>query len=782
MFKNYFKIAWRNLLKNKTTSFINIGGLSVGLAVAIIIMLWVTDEYSTDKFHKQLPYIYSVMQNEKQEGEIATFQSQPGPLAAALRTAIPEIKYASRVSYPSEQLIKSGEKSLYETGIYAEPEYFNIMSFPALEGNAVTALQDPGSVVITETTAKKIFGNEDAMGKLITHNNIHNLKVGAVLKDIPVNSNLKFDMVLPFSIYEKENSDWINRWDNNSILTWVELNTTANAAAVNKKMTALFRNKSGSTTGEIFAYPLSELAMHGKFKNGKPDGGRIEMLTMLGVLGTFVLLIACINFMNLSTARSERRAREVGVRKSLGASKKNLVFQFLSEAFLMTLFALAAGIILAKILLPGFNNWTGKNVSFNMLNPGTWLLLGIIGFITGLLSGSYPAFFLSRFQPVKVLKGSIAVGRGSSLFRKGLVTFQFVISIFLIIVTIVVSRQVRYAEQRPIGYEQHNLIEIPARGDMIDKFDLVKTGLLQLPGVQSVSAGSDDLISFNGSTNGIEWPGKLKDQDFPIAVTRVQYEWTKTTGLKILQGRDFSPEYGSDTLSCLINEAAVKKMGLKEPVVGTMLDKNKIIGVLADFMYNDPYTAARPLLAFLDKKNTSHFFVRLQDGEKWQNKMGEIEAVVKRSNPNYPFEFHLTEEAYDRKFIGLRSGAEFSSVVGILAIIISCLGLFALSAFVAERRTKEIGIRKVLGASAKSIWVSLSKDFLKPVVLAFILASPLAAFAMQKMLLVMEYHIQLSWWMFAIAGLAAVIIAIITVSFQGVKAAIANPVKSLRTE
>jgi putative ABC transport system permease protein len=782
MIKNYFKISWRNLVKNKTTSLINIGGLSIGLAVAIIIMFWVSDEYSYNRFHTNLPNIYSIMQNERQGGVIYTTQSVPGPMASALRSEIPEIKYAARVSYPGQQLMNTGDKSIYENGIYAEPDYFKIMSFPALAGNPEAVLREPGGVVITERTAKKLFGTEDPMGKLITHNNIHGLKVGAVIKDVPINSSFKFDVVLPFSIYEKENNEWINKWDNNSLLTWVELKPGTNLIGLNEKLRKLIQQKRNDASPDLFAYPLSELAMRGKFKNGKPDGGRIEMLIMLSILGLFVLVIACINFMNLSTARSERRAREVGVRKSLGASRKSLIFQFLSEAFLLTFLALVVGILLAKMILPGFNNLTGKNVSFDILNWKVWASLIAVGFFTGLISGSYPAFFLSRFQPVKVLKGVITTSKGGSLLRKGLVTFQFVISIFLIIVTIVVYKQVKYAQAMPIGYNQENLIEIPARGDMADKFKIVKNELLAIPGVKSVSAGSDDLIRFNATTNGIGWPGKRTDQDFPIAVTHVQYGWTKTTGLKIIEGRDFSSEYGSDSLACLINQAAVKKMGLKEPVVGTMLNNSKVIGVIGDFVYNDAFTSPGPLVAYLSTGSLNHFFVRLQNDEKWEKNIADIEQAMKKANPNYPFEFHLTEESYQRKFEGIRSGGQFASIVGILAIIISCLGLFALSAFVAERRTKEIGVRKVLGAGVGSIWFSLSKDFLKPVFLAFILASPLAALAMQKMLSSMEYHIQLSWWMFALAGLLAILIAIVTVSFQGIKAAMANPVKSLRTE
>ncbi|MDO9374035.1 MAG: ABC transporter permease [Ferruginibacter sp.] len=783
MLKNYFKVAWRNLLKNKVTSLINIGGLSVGLAVAILIMLWATDEYSYDKYHANLSSIHLLMQNERQGGEVSTFQSVPGPLAASLRSDIPEIRLAARVSYAGQHLVNSGDKSLYENGIFAEPDYFKIMSFPALSGNPVTALADPNAVVITETTAKKLFGSEDAIGKILRHNNLRNLKVGAVIKDVPPNSSFKFNMVLPFVIYEHDNAGSLAKWDNNSLLTWVTLGPTTKLEAVNKKLSKLLQENRSDAQPELFAYPLERLAMHGRFRNGVPDGGRIEMILMLTILGLFILVIACINFMNLSTARSEGRAREVGVRKTMGASKKSLVLQFLSEAFLLTFVALVFSVVLAKLLVPGFNSLTERNISFDFADLNVWLGLLSAGIITALLAGSYPAFFLSRFKPVKVLKGAIKAQRGGSMLRRGLVTFQFVISIFLIIVTIVVYKQVDFAQQRPIGYNPENLIDIPARGDMTGKFNILKTELQKLPGVQSVSAASDNLVGFGSTINGFDWKGKTADQDFPFFVTYVQEEWTKTTGLSLLQGRDFSNAFVSDSSACIINLAAAQKMGLTPgDAIGTTLADHKIIGVVDNFLFNDPFSSPAPLIAFHSTADMNHFFIRLKPTEKWQDQMAGIEQAVKETNPNYPFEFQLTKETFARKFTGIKSGGEFASVVGVLAIIISCLGLFALSAFVAERRTKEIGIRKILGASAARVWLSLSTDFLKPVLLAIILTIPVARFAMNKMLLSMEYHIELSWWMFSIAGAMAIVIALLTVSFQGIKAAVANPVKSLRTE
>ena len=782
MIKNYLKIAWRSLIGNKFVSVINIGGLGIGLAVAFIIMAWVKDEVSYDTFHKDLPQLYSVMQNINQGGEVLTTHSVPGPLAENLRTEVPEIGYAARVSYAKQQLISVDDKNIYENGVYAEPDYFRIMTFPAVEGDPVAALKETNSIVITQSTAKELFGDKDPLNKIISHNNNQSYKVGAVIEDIPSNSTYHFDVVLPFSSYERENSYGLSRWDNNFILTWIKVNKGAAIEELNRKLAPIIHEKQNKQLGELFAYPLADIAMHGAFKNGRPSGGRIEMLIMMGGLALFVLLIACVNFMNLSTARSEQRAREVGVRKSMGASRKNLIFQFLLEAFLVTLLGLLVGLIIAELLLPGFNSLTGKHASLDISNWKIVVAVLTIACIAGALSGLYPAFYLSRFQPVKVLKGVIKDNRGKSLLRKGLVTFQFVISTFLIIVTLVINRQVQYGHDRTIGYQQHNLIDIPARGDMADKFDPLRNKLMQIPGVESVSASSDNLVSFGSSSNTVQWPGKTADQDYPFYITTVNYNWTKTTGIKIVKGRDFSNAYASDSLACILNEAAVEKMQLEEPIIGKKVDNHTVIGVFDDFTFNDVFSSPSPMIAFLSKGNIGHIFVKVNRNENLKQNLSTIEEAVKQTNPDYPFEYQLTEEVYDRKFTGIRSGVQFSSTIGVLAILVSCSGLFALSVFIAERRTKEIGIRKVLGASVTTIWLSLSKDFLKPVLLAFVIASPIAAFVMQKMLATMEHHTSLSIWNFATAGIMVVLLALCIVSFQGIKAAMANPVESLRTE
>ncbi|MBO9564836.1 MAG: ABC transporter permease [Niastella sp.] len=782
MFKNYLKIAWRSLLKNKTSSFINISGLAVGLAIGILVMTIILDMVSYNQFHTHLPQIHALIKTDKLSGEINSGTSVPGPLAAVIKNNLPEVKYVSRYAGGGQELFSNGEKALYEKTVFVEPDYFRMMTFTAKDGDPVKALEQPESVVITAAAAKKFFGQENPIGKLVTYNNQYSLQVRAVLHDIPANSSNNFDVILSFKLYEQLNASWINKWDNNSIATWVELQPNTNLTALNGKLDKLIKEKTGSENAGLFAYPFERMWLYGEFKDGKPAGGRIYAILLLGIIGIFVLLIACINFMNLSTARSERRAREVGVRKVMGAFRKQVIFQFLCEAMLLTVISLLLGLFLAKLALPALNYYTGKNLTLDFANWRVMATLVSLVLFTGLVAGSYPAFFLSSFKPVLVLKGIIVNRKGGSILRKGLVTFQFVISIFLILATIVIYKQLRYAEDRPIGYDPENLVEIPLRGDMGGKYSLIKNELSQIPGIASISGGTNDLVSFGGAVDGLDWPGKTADQHFFVTLTEVQYDWVKTAGLKMAEGRDFSPAFGTDTAGCLLNQAAVRKMGLKSPVVGTRISGQPVIGVVEDFVFNSPFSTPKPMIIKLNRGGMNHMFLRIRNDDHWRKTMAQVELAVKRTNPSYPFEYHFTSEEYQKRFEGVRYTSQLTNIVGVLAIFISCLGLFGLSAFLAERRNKEIGVRKVLGASVSQIWMILSKDFLKPVLIAFIVASPLAGWALNKVLLNWDYHITLSWWMFAVAGLIAFFIAIVTVSFHGIKAALTNPAHSLRTE
>ncbi len=786
MLSSYLKFAFRNLRSNRLFSVLNIAGLAVGLTSGILVILWLADEFSYNKFLPNLENIHMVVQNQTQGGETFTFTSTPGPLAVALRAEIPEIKKAARCSWTGEQLLTFGEKGVYETGFYAEPDFFNIFHYPILKGDPAAAMKDVGSVVITERTAKKFFGTDDPIGKVLQHNNQRSLTVAAVIADIPTNSTLRFDVVLPFRIFEQENTDWIDTWGNNAIPTYAELQPGVNLPALNAKLENFVQGKEPEAATHIFAYPLSEWRLHGKFVNGKPSGGRIDFLKALGLIGIFILLIACINFMNLSTARSEKRAREVGVRKSMGAQRSGLIAQFLGESLLTSSLALILALLLTLLVLPSFNRVLEKSVAFSTANGWIWAGIISLGLLTGIIAGSYPAFFLSKFQPVKVLKGGvISEGKGNGLFRRGLVTFQFVISIFLIITTITLYLQIQHAQNRPIGYDQTNLIEIPARGDIPKTFGPLKNDLLQIPGVKSVTAASTDMIHLGSNTSGILWPGRTDDQDFLITILSVEHDWTKTVGVKMVEGRDFNAEFGSDTMTCILNQTAVRRMGLKEPVIGTVIqyDTNRtVIGVVEDFVFNDPFSKPAPLVVTLSHWDMSSFFIRLENNQQWSQNLAQVASAFKEHNPAYPFEPRFTKDTYQEQFVGAQSAGQMARIFGGMAIFISCLGLFGLSAFTAERRQKEIGVRKVLGASVQNVLLHLSKDFLKPVLLAFVLASPLAYVALQKILTSFDYRIDLAWWMFASAALLVTLVAALTVSYQSIRAALANPVTSLRSE
>jgi len=787
MLSNHLRLAFRSLQKNKLYSFLNIAGLSVGLAGGILVLLWVSHEFSFNQFHKNLPNIHVMLQNQTQGGVTYTFQSMPGPLAAALRAEFPEVEWAARASWNEKFLLSVGEKKTYEKGFHAEPDFFNIFQFQVLSGNPVAALRDPGSVVISQRTAEKLFGHEDPIGKVIRIQNEMDLKVASVIANVPANSTLRFDVILPFSLVEKQNPGEVNTsWANNSWQTWVTLHPKTDLAALNAKLENFVQSKNPEAAAHVMAYPLTEQHLRGKFKNGKPNGGRVQIMGMLGVVGLFVLLIACINFMNLATARSAGRSKEVGVRKVVGAPRRVIVGQFLTEAMVMTFMALFLSVCWVKLMLPGFNEMSDKELSLGWQDWQVWSSILALGLLTGLVAGSYPALFLSKFKPALALKGQVSTNKNAgAMLRKGLVTFQFVISIFLIITTMVIHRQLDHISSRPLGYDASNLISIPVRGDMASKFDIFKQELLQIPGVKAVSAGSHNMVSFGSNTSGIEWPGKTKDQDFLISFTDIGYDFVKTTGLEMADGRDFSAEFGADTLACLLNETAVRKMGLKEPVIGTVIQADTsmiVVGVIKDFVFNNPENTIEPMMLFLTRDHYNSFFIQVENNSQWKDQLAKIESTSKKVFSEYPFEFRFVKDDYQSNFEGIRSTGKLANAFSLLAIFISCLGLFGLSAFFAEKRTKEIGIRKVLGASVAGLWLFLSKDFFKPVLLAFVLTLPPAIFAMDKLLSSFDYHTELSWAIFATAGLVAVGISIFTVSFQSVKAALANPVNSLRSE
>jgi putative ABC transport system permease protein len=603
--------------------------------------------------------------------------------------------------------------------------------------------------------------------------------VAAVIRDVPTNSSIRFDIVIPFNTYEQNRN---LKWDNNSFHTWIQLAPATDLVAFNTKIDGVVEEHLDNEEVHLFAFPLERLHLHNHFANGKPDGGKIAFVYMIGALGVFILLLACVNFMNLATARSERRAKEVGIRKVIGAQRRIIVGQFLTEAMMITFLGLALSLVMVRLVLPSFNELTGKDLSLSLENWRLWSSVLLLGWVTGMVAGSYPAFFLSSFKPVQAVTGLGKAGKGASIFRRALVTFQFFVSIFLIICTIVIYVQLDHIQSRPLGYDQENLIELPVRGDMGKDFDPFKNDLLQLQGVTAVSAGGDNLIRVGGGLTGFQWPGKGPDEDFPINITWVHYDWTKAAGLAMADGRDFSPAFGTDSLACLINETAARRMRLEQPVGTRLGDNSYVIGVVKDFVFNDPTSEPEPLVIFLGTNQIKHIFVRFQNDQSWEVRLGQIENIYGSYFSTYPFEIHFIKDEYQKRFEVIRSMRGMATLFSGLAIFIASLGLIGLSAFVAERRRKEVGIRKVLGATIPNISIALSVDFLKPVVLSFLLAAPLAGRLLDMGLDEIDYRIELSWWIFALAGGLALLLACLMVSYHAIKASTANPVESLRTE
>ena len=774
-------MAWRSLRRNKVTSIINIGGLMLGLTTGIIISLLVVYTFGFDKFHANYRSIHLLEMNQNFAGTIYTGNWTPAPVGPVLQREMPALKYVVREREEGQSLTAYGEKAIYQKGIYVEPDFFRMMTFPAVEGDPVATLRDGSGIVLTERAARRLFSNRPALGKTVLLNNTHPLKVGAVIRDVPENSSIEFDIVLPYTLFERDN-EWVSQWENRSVLTWIQLQPGANLESVNRLMTQLLIKHTTAKQVSLFAYPITRLQLYDNFKDGKPYWGKAYIYVVIAFIAFLTLLIACINFMNLSTAMAERRAREVGLRKVLGASRWTIIGQFLGEALLLAMLALVLSIGLARLVLPGFAAFAEAPLYKEFSNGWVWALMVILGLFTGLVAGSYPALYLSRFQPAKVLKRLMSIGRKGASFRKGLVTFQFVISIFLVITTIVVVKQVNYVSSRPLGYEISNLIDITADGKLPGRFDLFKNKVEGISGVLNLTASTDNLIGVGSSFNGLDWPGKRPEQDFIIRATWVEYDWTKTAELKLAEGRDFSPAFGADSSACLINETAARKMGLKEPIIGTRIGGKTVIGVLRDFVFNLSGKAIPPLIVYLGKGNLSHFLVRLTNDGQWKVHLGQIEKMVKSLNPGYPFMCRFVDEEHQQQFKKNFGVEQLANIFAVMAILISCLGLFGLASFLVEKRTKEISIRKVLGASPAGLWLSLSTEMLKPVLLGFIVATPLAAMAMAELLSINDYHIRLSWWIFALAGAGALLIALATVSWHGIRAARINPARSLQTE
>jgi len=790
MLKNFFKIAFRNLLRNKGFSAINITGLAVGMASAILILLWIQNEVSYDQFHEKKDRIYEAWNRARFDGKLMCWNTTPKILARTLEHDLPEVERAVRVHWNREFLFSIGEKRIIKTGNMVDTGFLQVFSFPMLKGNPSTALNDMHSIVLTEACAKSFFGNQEAMGKILKVENQDNFTVTGIVKDLPNNTRFKFDYLLPWSYltYRKEDD---SSWGNNSTRTYVLLKQNARYASVEPKIRVLkqkYEDEAKKDKWEMFLYPASRWRLYSSFTNGAEDnGGRFTFVKLFGTIALFILLIACINFMNLSTARSEKRAREVGIRKVVGAQKASLITQFIGESVLLAFIAAILALIIVALSLPAYNQLTDKKLFINFASVYTWLAGAGFILFTGLLAGSYPAFFLSSFQPVKVLKGTFKKANALVTPRKVLVILQFSFAIILIICTIIVKQQIDYAQSRDTGYNKDNLVYHYMTGDIPKNYPLIKNELVAAGIAISVTKTSAPLTESWSDGWGQEWEGKDPNDrtDFNRYVS--DEGLGRTVGLQFTQGRDFDlKQFPTDSTGLIINESSLKIMKFKDPIGKLVKDNGiqwHIVGVIKDFILTSPYEPTRPMLISGAKSDWfSVVQIKLNGRNPLAKNLEKAAAIFKKYNPEYPANIQFVDADYARKFENEQRQGTLAALFAGLTIFISCLGLFGLATYMAENRIKEIGVRKVLGASVTGITALLSKDFIRLVVISFVLAAPLSYWAMYKWLQDYTYRVPIQWWVFAAACILSVAIALLTVSFQAVKAARANPVKSLRTE
>lgn len=777
MIRSYFIMSWRTILKNKVSSLINLSGLTLGLTTSLLILLVVLRESEYDNQHLKKESVFMMMKNQKTNDGISTGRSTPGPLAEALKSDYSQVAHAARVAYFRDVSITvDGRKSL-ENGIYADPDIFRMMTYPAIKGDPALTLER-NSVVVSNSAAKRLFGDEDPIGKMVVLAG-NTLSVGAVIEDIPGTNTLRFQMAVPFKVFEKTN-DWLKKWDDNRINTWVELQSADDVIEFNKGVSSSITERTKDPDESAFAYPLSKIHLHGSFSNGHPAGGMIVAIYILVGFGVFMLLIACVNFMNIATAQSSRRAREVGVRKVLGAARRWIIFQFLNESLVITFLSLVAAIGLCVLVIPSFNLMMHTSIAFGFDKAIVWVLCLSVALITALIAGSYPAFVLSRFAPVRVLKGIIDHPGGLSL-RRVLVTFQFVISIFVLVGTIILYAQFDHVKKRPLGYEQENLINIPLDSLAGARFDVVRNEVSKIGGVTSVTGTDGNILYSRAAVTGMDWPGKKPEDNLSVVIANVNYDWAQTMGIEITSGRDFSNQFQSDKNACLLNQAAVDKMGLISPV-GSVVGGHPVVGVFKDFVYNNPSGVVAPMAVFLSQTEIHHLYVRIENTDSWTETVNAIEKKVKQVSPEISFNFHFTTDEYQRDFEEISDVGVMVSIFGGMTIFISCLGLFGLSGFVAERRSKEMSIRKVFGADNIRVLVSLSTDILKPVVVALLMVIPLSIWVGGLLLEEFVYHVSLQWWMFAEAGIAVFAVASVVVLYHAWRTASENPSVRLKSE
>jgi len=786
MIRNYFKIAWRNLLRNKSFSFINITGLAVGMASAMLILLWIHHEMSYDKFHEKRDRLYQVWNHYTVDGKTQSWATTPKPMAEAIRHHYPEVEHTGRVTFLPPVKIDLGDKKFYGRGKIVDSTFLEMFTFPVVKGNAATALNDVSSIVLTEKLAETIFGDTDPIGQVLKLDNRDNFKVSAVVKTPPSNSAFEFQFLLPWAYLRKLGWD-DDLWQNNSIGTYVLLKENTSLASIAPKIKTLRQKHDKNDPGmETFLYPISRWYLYSSFENGKEAGGRIEIVRLFGLIAVFVLLVACINFMNLSTARSEKRAREVGIRKVAGAYRRSLVAQFLGESMLLAGIAGIFALIIVQLALPSFNELVGKSLALQTREPLFWLFVtGFIG-ITGMLAGSYPSAYLSSFKPVNALKGGIKASKTLIAPRKILVVGQFTFAIVLIIATVIVRQQIQKAQDRQTGFAKDNLIYHFTEGESAKNYKLIKEELISSGTALSVTMTSSPVTEDWSNSWDIGWNGKSPNDRTVVSRFFADDAVTRTLGLELVAGRDFDlSDFPADSSAALINESAAKHMGFTNPIGQVIHDMGRewhVIGVIKDFVISSPYHPSSPMYIGGAHGFFNVMHIKLNGANPMKENVASLLNIFKKYNSEYEMNYRFADEQYALKFEDEKRVSTLATLFALLTISISCLGLFGLSSYMAENRIKEIGVRKVMGASVVSIVALLSKDFFKLIALSFVIASPIAWWAMHTWLSGFPYRVSIHWGVFALAGLAAFMITLLTVSFQAIRAANTNPVKSLRTE
>ena len=788
MFKNYFKTAWRSLLRNKGYSLLNIMGLAIGMASTILIVLWLSNEVSMDRFYSHIDRLYVMNNRDNFSGQLQVWRTTPKILGPTIRQDYPEVEEMSRYG-DNNFLFTIGEKKITESGGYVDSSFFKLFDFPVVYGNVADALSGLNKVVLTESFARRLFGNENPVGKTVKIDSSDIFTVSAVMKDLPANTTFYFKYLMPWTYLAKLNDD-DKYWGNNSISTYVLLKKNAGLSSFNQKVRDVTVNHTkgnDNATTQVFATPVKDQYLYNKSENGQFVAGNLVTVRLFSAIAALILLIACINFMNLSTARSEKRAKEVGVRKVVGARKTALVTQFMVESIIIAFLSFLIAVVFVAIVLPFFNHLVGKKLSIPYGGWYFWSLSLLFILFTGVLAGSYPAFFLSSFSPVKVLKGTFRKANSKISPRSVLVVVQFTFAIVLIISTIIIAKQIHHIQNRDRGYNQDALVFSSMSGDIPQHYPLIRQELLSSGAVTSVTKSMSPITQQYSDGWGFSWPGSVPE-DAKLDFTRfaTDADFVKTMGVKLLQGRDIDIyHYPTDSSSMLLTESAVKAMRLSNPI-GSLVKGDgrdwRVVGVVKDFIIASPTEKVNPMIVLGPHSWYTAVHYRLNPTRPVSDNLKTIEGIFKKYNPAYPFEYNFVDAEYARKFVSIQRTSELTTLFSALTIIISCLGLFGLAAYMAEARTKEIGIRKVLGASVAGIATLLSRDFLKLVIVALLIAVPIAWYAAYRWLLNFDYRISVPVWAFLLAGVLSIVIALLTVGFLSLRAASANPTKSLRSE